>query len=80
MRLRNAFACPHQYKTWTAMELQHGSVITSNIPFGWKRWLTSVKALVQIVGIGHANENHSAWPGNELVAGSAGQKPAGRPV
>jgi hypothetical protein len=34
MRLRNAFACPHQYKTWTAMELQHGSVITSNIPFG----------------------------------------------
>jgi hypothetical protein len=34
MRLRNAFACLRQYKTWIALELQHGSVIARNIPVG----------------------------------------------
>jgi hypothetical protein len=56
MRLRNAFACPRQYKTWIALELQHGSVITRNIPVGRKGWPQSAKALVQNVGIGHARE------------------------
>jgi hypothetical protein len=34
MRLRNAFVCPRQYKIWIALELQHGLVITRNIPVG----------------------------------------------
>ena len=34
MHLRNAFACPRQCKTWIELELQHGSVITRNIPVG----------------------------------------------
>jgi hypothetical protein len=34
MRLRNAFACPSQYKICRAMKLQRGSVITRNIPVG----------------------------------------------
>ena len=38
------------------MKLQRGSVITRNIPVGLKRWLASVKALVQNAGIGHADE------------------------
>jgi hypothetical protein len=32
MRLRNAFACPRQYKLWIALELPRGLVITLNIP------------------------------------------------
>jgi hypothetical protein len=31
MRVRNAFACPRQYKTWIALALQHGLVITESI-------------------------------------------------
>jgi hypothetical protein len=34
MRLRNAFTCPRQYKTCLTLKLQHGSVITRNIPEG----------------------------------------------
>jgi hypothetical protein len=34
MRLRNAFACPHQYKLWIALELPRGLVITLNILVG----------------------------------------------
>jgi hypothetical protein len=34
MRLRNAFACPRQYKLWIALELPRGLVITLNIPVG----------------------------------------------
>jgi hypothetical protein len=29
MRLRNAFACPRQCKTWIELELQHGSYQSS---------------------------------------------------
>jgi hypothetical protein len=34
MRLRNAFTCPRQYKTCLKLKLQHGLVITRNIPEG----------------------------------------------
>ena len=34
MPLHNAFTCPNQYKTCLAIKLQHGSVITRNIPVG----------------------------------------------
>jgi hypothetical protein len=34
MRLRNALACPHQYKIWIALELQDGLIITRNTPVG----------------------------------------------
>ena len=33
MRLRNVFTC-RQYKTWLALKLPHGLVITENIPAG----------------------------------------------
>jgi hypothetical protein len=33
MRFRNAFTC-RQYKTWLALKLPHGLVITDNIPAG----------------------------------------------
>jgi len=33
MRLRNVFTC-RQYKTWLALKLPHGLVITGNIPAG----------------------------------------------
>ena len=34
MRLRNALACPHQYKIWIALELQDGLIITRNTQVG----------------------------------------------
>jgi hypothetical protein len=34
MRLRNAFACPRQYKLWIALELPRGLATTLNIPVG----------------------------------------------
>jgi hypothetical protein len=34
MRLRNAFTCASQYKTYLAIKLQRGLVITRNIPVG----------------------------------------------
>jgi hypothetical protein len=34
MRLRNAWACPHQYKIWIALELQDGLIIIRNTPVG----------------------------------------------
>jgi hypothetical protein len=34
MRLRNAFTCQRQYKTCLTLKLQHGLVVTLNIPEG----------------------------------------------